>query len=406
MVDFELGARTRETLEEYRAFVEEAVLPREDEAGFEESDAIPAELLEDVRAEARKRGLWLPHMPEAYGGLGLDPIALSHVHEELARSPIGPLAVNAMAPDEGNMHALLHAGTEDQKARYLEPLADAEVRSCFAMTEPDAGADPYRIRTRAERDGDEWVIDGDKWFVTGADGADFAVVVAVTDPDVHPKQGTSLFLADTDQPGFQVDRDVPAMGAWSPGGHCELTLDDLRVPDDAVLGELGAGYRVAQHRLALGRTTHAMRWIGMAQRALDMMTERALERESFGDKLAGHQAVQWMIADSVQELYLARNMVLRTASQIEADEDPSHEVSVLKEFAANASQEIIDRAIQVHGALGYSKDLILERFFRDARAGRIYDGPDEVHKWSIARNALEAVEEEGTTRSVTGGWTR
>jgi acyl-CoA dehydrogenase len=405
MVDFQLDEEVRAVLERYRSFVEEAVLPREGDADFETSDAVPADVLEDVRAEARKRDLWLPHMPEAWGGLGLDAIALAHVHEELARSPIGPLAVNAMAPDEGNMHALLHFGTEEQQGRYLAPLAEAEARSCFAMTEPEAGADPYQISTRAEKDGDEWVIDGDKWFVTGAEGADFAVVVAVTDPDVHPKEGTTLFLADTDQPGFQVDRDVPCMGAWSLGGHCELTLDDLRVHEDDVLGPLGRGYMVAQDRLALGRTTHAMRWIGMAQRALDRMTERALDRESFGKRLSEHQAIQWMIADSVQDLYMARNMVLRTARQIEDGDDPSHEVSVLKVHAANAAQEIIDRAIQVHGALGYSKDLMLERFFRDARAGRIYDGPDEVHKWSIAKNALEAVEEEGTTRAVTGGWT-
>jgi acyl-CoA dehydrogenase len=406
MVDFQLDAETREILEAYRGFVEEVVLPREEDANFEDSDAVPEDLLAEVRQQARTRGLWAPHMPQAWGGRGLDALALAHVHEELARSPIGPLAVNAMAPDEGNMHALLHFGTDEQQDRYLQPLVDAEIRSCFAMTEPEAGADPYQMQTRAERDGDEWVINGDKWFVTGADGADVAVVVAVTDPDVHPKEGTTLFLADTDRPGFQVDRDVPAMGAWSPGGHCELTLDDLRVPEDAVLGPAGRGYRVAQDRLALGRTTHAMRWIGMAQRALDQMASRALERESFGKQLAEHQSIQWMIADSVKELYMSRNMVLRTAAEIEAGDDPSHEVSVLKVFAANAAQEIIDRAIQVHGALGYSKDLMLERFFRDARAGRIYDGPDEVHQWSIAKNALDAVEEEGTTRSVTGGWTR
>jgi acyl-CoA dehydrogenase len=404
MVSFELPEPARQEIQGYRAFVEEVAIPLEDEAGFEEDDAVPPDVLDRARTEARKRGLWAPHMPEAWGGQALSPTALAHVHEELGASPIAPLAVNAMAPDEGNMHALLEFGTDEQRDRYLEPLVDGEARSCFAMTEPDAGADPYQIATRAEKDGDEWVLDGDKWFVTGAEGAAFAVVVAVTDPDVHPKEGTTLFLADTDQSGFQVDRNVPAMGAWSPGGHCELTLDGLRVHEDDVLGPIGQGYRVAQDRLALGRTTHAMRWLGMAQRALDMAAERARERESFGKQLAEHQSIQWMLADSAKELYLARNMTLRVAAKIEAGEDAGHEVSVLKVYAANAAQEILDRAIQVHGALGYSRDTILERFFRDARAGRIYDGPDEVHQWSIAREVLGAADEHGTTRPATGGW--
>jgi len=404
MVNFELPPQAASAVEDYRAFVDEIVLGAEEECGFEASDAIPTDVLDRVRTEARKRELWAPHLPEAYGGQGLSEIALAHVHEELGRSPLGPLAVNAMAPDEGNMHALHAFGTDRQKERFLEPLAAGEARSCFAMTEPDAGADPYRTSTTARKDGDEWVIDGEKWFVTGAEGADFAVIVAVDDPDVHPKQGTSLFIADTNQDGFVVERDIPAMGAWSIGGHGELTLDGVRVPEENVLGPLGKGYMVAQDRLALGRTTHAMRWIGMAQRAIDRMAEHALERESFGEKLASHQAVQWMIADSAKELYLARTFVLRTAAKIADSEDASHEVSVLKHFAANRVQEIVDRAIQVHGSLGYSRDLLLERFFRDARAGRIYDGPDEVHQWSIAQNVLEAMEEEGTTRSATGGY--
>lgn len=406
MVDFELRDATKRVVSKYRRFVEEVVLPAEEDCGFDTDDAVPLDVLERVRGEAKKRNLWLPHIPEDMGGLGLSPIALAHMHEELGASPLGPLAVNAMAPDEGNMHALVEFGTTEQKERFLEPLMRGEIRSCFAMTEPDAGADPYRTNTRAVKDDDVWVINGDKWFVTGAEGAAFAIVVAVTDPDVHPKKGTTLFLVDTDADGFNVDRDIPAMGAWSLGGHCELTLEDVRVPEENVLGPLGRGYGVAQDRLALGRTTHAMRWIGMAQRALDMMAKRALERESFGKKLAEHQAVQWMIADSAKDLYLARIMVLRTAKKIEEGQDATHEVSVLKVFAANAVQDILDRAIQVHGALGYSRDLMLERFFRDARAGRIYDGPDEVHQWSISRNVLEAYKDEGTTRSPTGGWIR
>jgi alkylation response protein AidB-like acyl-CoA dehydrogenase len=325
------------------------------------------------------------------------------VSEECGASGMASLALNAMAPDEGNMHLLLHAGTDDQKERYLRPLAVADVRSCFAMTERAGGSDPRALRTRAVRDGDDWVLDGEKWFITGADGAAFAIVVALTDPDRDdPRARHSLFLVDADNPGWQVTRRIPTMGSHLPGGDCEVRLEACRVPEGSMLGERGGGLALAQVRLGPARLAHAMRWIGMAQRALDLAAQRSLDREAFGRPLAEHQAVQWMLADSAIQLYAARLMVLHAADKIERGMDFRQEVAFVKVFVSEALGDIVDRAIQVHGSLGYSGDLPLERFYRDARAARIYDGPSEVHRMLIARNLLKAAGE-GTTRPALGG---
>jgi acyl-CoA dehydrogenase len=326
------------------------------------------------------------------------------VSQECGVSGLSSLALNAMAPDEGNMHLLLHAGSDEQKERYLRPLAAAEVRSCFAMTEQAAGSDPTLLRTRAVEDGDGWVIDGEKWFITGAAGAAFAIVVAVTDPDAENRYlRHSLFLVDADNPGWRVVREIPVMGTEGPGGHCEVRLDGCRVRSDAMLGERGMGLALAQTRLGPARLAHAMRWIGVAQRAVDMAAQRSLEREAFGRALAEHQAVQWMLADSAIQLYAARLMVLHAASKIEAGEDVRQEVAFVKVFVSEALGDIVDRALQIHGALGYSGDLPLERFYRDARAARIYDGPSEVHRMVIARNLLKAAKADGSTRGALGG---
>lgn len=402
MVDFTLPPEVVQVRDATRGFVEEVVLPAEADA-FEPDGKVDWKLVESLRVEARERGLWAPHLPEAWGGLGLGAVALAMVHGEAGASLLGPLALNCMAPDEGNMHALLHFGTDEQRERYLRPLAEGRVRSCFAMTEKGAGSDPSRLTTVAERDGDDWVLHGEKWFISGASGAAFAIVVALTDPERGAKEGSTLFLVDTDRPGWEVVRDIPAMGTHLPGGHCEVRLDGVRVPTENVLGELGQGLSHAQARLGLGRVTHAMRWIGTAQRALDLATGRAIEREVFGKALAKHQAIQWMLADSARELYLARLAVLHCAWRIDEGLDHRHEVSMLKNFGAKVLHDVVDRAIQVHGALGYSMDLPLERFYRDARAARLYDGADEVHQWVVARNVVRSFEEHGTTRSTTGG---
>lgn len=402
MIDFTVPPELEDVRARVARFVADEVLPAE-EGALGGDEHVDWKVVEDLRGKARAAGLFLPHMAPEWGGLGLGPLGMALVSQELGVSPVGALALNCMAPDEGNMHTLLAFGTDAQKERWLRPLAEGRIRSCFAMTEPDAGADPTRIATRATRDGDEWVLNGHKWFITGAKGAAFAIVVAVTNPDVDARDGTSLIIVPTDAPGFDIVRDVPIMGTHFPGGHCELTLTDVRVPAENLLGEEGQGLRHAQHRLGGGRIAHAMRWIGVAQRALDLAAKRALERETFGKMLARHQFVQGMIADSATELYASRLMVLHAAWKIENGLDHKQEVAILKVYVANAMSDIIDRAIQIHGALGVSEDTPLARDYRDARAARIYDGPDEVHRMVVARNALKAMAAEGTTKSATGG---
>jgi acyl-CoA dehydrogenase len=265
-----------------------------------------------------------------------------------------------------------------------------------------AGSDPTTIRTRAVRDGSGWVIDGSKWFISGARGAAFALVVAVTDPDAEPHRRLSVFVVDADNPGWSVVREIPVMGTDLPGGHCEVRLDACRVPADAVLGHVGQGFAVAQSRLAVGRLGHAMRWVGMAQRALDLAAGRALDREAFGRPLAEHEAVQWWLADSAMQLYASRLMVLHAAWKLERGVDVRQEISFVKVFVSEAVGEIVDRALQVHGSLGYSGDAPLERYYRDARAARIYDGPSEVHRMVLARGLLRAMDREGSTRLASG----
>jgi len=401
MIDFTIPPDLDEIRRRVAVFVRDEVLPAEKGLVDDEDIERP---LPDLREAARAAGLWTPHLPPEWGGLGLGALGMALVSQECGVSGLASLALNAMAPDEGNMHLLLHAGTEEQKKRYLRPLADARLRSCFAMTEREvSGSDPTGLRTRATQDGDDWVITGEKWFISGANGAAFAIVVAVTDPDAESRYARhSLFLVEADNPGWKVIREVPVMGTHGPGGHCEVLLQSCRVASDAMLGDRGRGLALAQARLGPARLAHAMRWIGVAQRALDLAAERALTREAFGKALARHEGVAWMLADSATQLYAARLMVLHAAWKIERDLDYRQEVAFVKVFVSEALGEIVDRAIQIHGSLGYSGDLPLERYYRDARAARIYDGPSEVHRMVIARNLLKAAAETGTTRRALG----
>jgi acyl-CoA dehydrogenase len=403
MVDFTVPPELDDLRRRVAGFVRDEVVPAERELAETNLEAV----LSPLRVRAREAGLWTPHLPPEWGGLGVGPLGMALISEECGPSALASLALNAMAPDEGNMHLLLHAGTDEQKDRYLRPLAGGEVRSCFAMTERAAGSDPTMLRTRAVPDGDGWVLDGEKWFITGAEGAAFAIVVALTDQEHEdPRRRHSLFLVDADTPGWKVVREIDVMGTHAPGGHCEVRLEGCRVPEEALLGERGAGLALAQARLGPARLAHAMRWIGVAQRALDLAAERALEREAFGKVLAEHQGVQWMLADSAIQLYAARLMVLHAAWKIENGQDHRQEVSYVKVFVSEALGQIVDRALQVHGALGYSGDLPLERFYRDARAARLYDGPSEVHRMAIARALLRAARETGSTRAEVEGSAR
>ena len=388
-MDFTIPPELADLRQRVLRFVEEEVILREPLERDE--DGLPADVLAELRARARAAGLWAPQLPREYGGLGLNTLALCLVFEAAGRSMLGPLALHCAAPDEGNMHLLLLAATPAQRRRYLEPLARGEVRSCFAMTEPapGAGSDPTMMQTRAERRGGRWVLNGRKWFTTGARGAAFAIVAAVTDPSAPARQGVTLFLVEAGTPGYAVVRAIPTMTGGAPGGHCEVALTDCAVPDEHVLGEVGEGYRLMQARLGPARLTHCMRWLGAAGRAQEIAIARARERQAFGKPLAEHQAVQWMLADSAIDLHAARLMVLEAAWQLEQGSTARKETSICKVFVAEAVGRIIDRAIQICGALGVSRDLVLERFYRDARAFRIYDGPSEVHRMVIARQLLE-----------------
>ncbi|MCZ7528514.1 MAG: acyl-CoA dehydrogenase family protein [Acidimicrobiia bacterium] len=360
------------------------------------------QVLFEMREQARAAGLWLPHMPEEWGGMGLTHTEMAMVQAEAAKSYYGPWVLNCQAPDEGNMHTLLHWGTEEQKEKYLRPLCEGRVMSCFAMTEPEvAGSDPTLIRTRAYQDGDEWVIDGHKWFISSARRASFAILIARTedDPD-RPQAANTAFLVDLPSEGWDDVREIETMHGST--GHSEIVIEDLRVPAANMLGGRGQGHRLGQYRLGPARLAHCMRWIAQAEVALDMMVARSLDRFSHGSLLAEKQGVQWMIADSALELYQAKLMVLHAAYKIDHRLDFVSEVSMAKHFVANALNRIVDRSIQVHGALGYSTDTPLAGMFQHARWARIADGADEIHQMRIAQRTIAAYRDHGTTKVATG----
>jgi acyl-CoA dehydrogenase len=407
-IDFTFDDDVETVRRRVREFIDGTVRPAEDAAvaarsGDERADrrALLA-MITGLRSAARAAGLWLPHMPPEWGGMGLGPTAMAAVSAEAARSAYGPFVLNAQAPDEGNQHTLLHWGTDEQKQRYLRPLCEGTVRSCFAMTEPEvAGSDPTLIQTRAERDGDEWVINGHKWFISGAKRAGFAILIARTEDDPElPQAATSAFLVDLPAEGWEVVRDIETLSGSH--NHCEIRITDLRVPDANLLGGRGQGHRLGQARLGPARLAHCMRWIAQCETALDMMVARSLQRYAHGSVLAEKQGIQWLIADSTMELYQAKLMVLHAAYRIENDLPYRVEVSMAKHFVANTLWRVVDRAIQVHGALGYSTDAPLADMLKQARWSRFADGADEVHQMTIAREAIAAYRDHGTTRTATG----
>jgi acyl-CoA dehydrogenase len=386
-----------------REFIAQVVRPAEARIAEHEGDRrFLIKSIIEMRVAAHDWGLWLPHMPKEYGGMGLGHVAMAAVSAEAGKSAFGPYALNAQAPDEGNMHTLLHWATDAQKEKYLRPLCDGLSRSCFAMTEPEvAGSDPTLIQTRAVLDGDEWVVNGHKWFISGASGAKFAILIARTEeaPEI-PQAANSAFLVDLPAPGWTVVRDVSTMAGTH--NHAEIRIENLRVPKDGMLGGRGQGHLLGQARLGPARLAHCMRWIGQAEVALDMMVDRALKRFAHGSLLAEKQGIQWLIADSAMELYQSKLMVLHAAYKIDRGEDFRSEVSMAKHFVANSLNRIIDRAIQVHGALGYSMDTPLARMAQQARWARFADGADEVHQWRIAQRTIDAYKRDGSTRLATG----
>jgi acyl-CoA dehydrogenase len=360
------------------------------------------EAIVELRRKAKEWELWLPHMPKEWGGMGLGPVAMAAVSAEAGKHGIGPFVLNCQAPDEGNMHTLLHWATDEQKEKYLRPLCDGTARSCFAMTEPEvAGSDPTLIQTHGYQDGDEWVINGHKWFISGARGAKFAILICRTEdePDI-PQAGNSAFIVETDTPGWEIVRDVETMSGGH--NHCEIRITDMRVHKDQMLGGRGQGHLLGQARLGPARLAHCMRWVGQAETALEMMIDRALNRYAHGSYLAEKQGIQWMIADSTMELYQCKLMILHAAYRIESELPFKTEVSMAKHFVANSLWRIIDRAIQVHGALGYSTDTPLADMLKQARWARFADGADEVHQMTIARNAIADWKDNGSVKAATG----
>ena len=404
VIDFTVPPELKDLLGRVRAFVEEDVLPAEAEIEDPHDVLKSWHVVERLRDRARERGIYTPHLPEEWGGLGVGVLGMALISQECGVSGLASLGLNAMAPDEGNMHTLLIAGSEEQLETYLRPLAEGRTRSCFAMTEPDvASSDPTNLQTTAVRDGDEWVINGRKWCITGGDGAAFSIVVAKTGTDdAAGHRNYSLILVPTDTPGWAVERHPEWMGSHSPGGHPTISLTDVRVPLGNLLGNEGEGFVIAQKRLAGGRLAHAMRWIGVSQRALDLTSQRLLERKAFGKELARHQALQFMIADSAMDLYASRLMVLHTAWKIEHGLPHRQEVAMTKTFVSEAFGRIVDRAVQIHGAAGIAMDLPIAQWYTDARAARIYDGASEVHRMVIARECLKLAMQGQSTQAATG----
>jgi acyl-CoA dehydrogenase len=382
----------------YRTFLEEHVYPVEAALGREDDEA--EQLVDGLRARAKTEGLWAPHLPPEAGGTGRGFLAYALLNEEIGRTFWGQLVFNCQAPDAGNGEILHLFGTDAQKERFLQPLVEGTTRSFFSMTEPDvAGSDPTLLRMRAVRDGDEWVLDGKKWFSSGAEGSGFGIVMAITDPDAEPHRRASQILMPADTPGLTIEP-VPVLGHRGRGWttHCEVTYSNVRLPVENTLGEPGDGFRIAQKRLGPGRIHHVMRWLGQMQRAFELMCTRALEREAFGSTLAEKQTVQNWIADSAAEIQACRLMTLDAAHKIDAGDEARVEISLIKFYAARALQEVIDRAVQVHGALGLTDRSPLAAMYAQARAGRIYDGPDEVHRMVVSRRILKEFAAGGTWR--------
>jgi alkylation response protein AidB-like acyl-CoA dehydrogenase len=396
VTDLVIAPEIGERRAQVRAFMEEHVYPNE--AALDREDEAADALIEELRGRAKEAGIWAPHLPPEAGGSGSGFIEYALLNEEIGRSTWAQLVFNCQAPDAGNGEILHLFGTDEQKERFLRPLVEGTARSFFSMTEPDvSGADPTALRTRAVADGDEWVIDGHKWFSSSAEGAAFGIVMAVTDPDAQPHRRMSQILVPADTPGVEVVRPVPVLGhrgrGWST--HCEVRYTGVRVPLGNVLGEPGDGFRIAQKRLGPGRIHHVMRWLGQMQRAFELMCSYALEREAFGGPLAEKQTVQNWIAESAAEIQACRLLTLDAARKLDEGSEARVEVSLIKFYAARVLNDVIDRAIQVHGARGLTDETPLGGMYEQARAARIYDGPDEVHKLVVSRRILKEFRDGG-----------
>jgi alkylation response protein AidB-like acyl-CoA dehydrogenase len=383
-IDFAIPDELRELQARIRTFIAHEVIPRESDSRrgrHGPSEDLRRELID----RAREAGLLAPHVAREYGGLGLTHVGRAIAFEEAGYSPLGPVAMNVAAPDEGNMHLLEAVATPAQKARFLQPLAAGAIRSCFCMTEPPpgAGSDPSMLLSSAERDGNHYVIHGGKWFITGAQGAAFAIIMAKVDD-----AGATMFLSDMNAPGIVVERTMDTLDECFPGGHGVVRFDGLRVAPDAVLGEVGKGFKYAQVRLSPARLTHCMRWLGAVRRAHDVAVDYARRRHAFGKSIGEHEAIGFMLADNEMDMHVARLTIWQCAWLLDPGDLALHESSRAKVIVSEAAWRVADRCVQILGGQGVTNETVVARIFADLRAFRIYDGPSEVHRWSIARRIL------------------
>lgn len=392
-MDFSVPENTQALLDKAQRFVDETLIPLEPEVlGKSWREIEP--LLGEQRRQVKSLGLWAPNLPAEVGGLGLPLVDLGLMSEVMGQTPFGHYVFGAQAPDAGNAELLLEHGTDEQRERYLKPLAAGDIRSCFAMTDRNtAGSNPTLLQATATRDGDDYVIDGHKWFTSSFDGADFTIVMAVTNPEAHKHLRASMIIVPTDHPDLEFVRNVPVMGHAGDGyfSHAELKFHGVRVPESNRLGPEGQGFVLAQQRLGPGRIHHCMRWLGICKRAQKLLVEQALSREvAEGQKLADQQTIQNWIAENAAEIEAARSMVLKAAwtGDNHGFRAARNEIAMIKYYVAGVLQRVVDRALQAHGALGMTDDTVLAFYYREERAARIYDGPDEVHKRSVARQIL------------------
>jgi acyl-CoA dehydrogenase len=409
MIDFRLPDDVRELRARVTAFIDEIVIPAESQIGTRPF----FDIVKEMQAEARAVGLWCPFVPTEYGGMGLGHLANAIVQIEVGRSfaHLGAWALNCMGPQDATMLTLIEHGTEDQKARYLVPLVNGDIRICFSMTERAAGADATGMETTAVQEGSTWILNGEKWFSSGAAISQVALVMAKTDPDAPRRRRFTTFLVDLPDPGYRIVRNIPVLGENNQPsfagevtmGHAEVLIRNLAVPEENILGGRGEGFAMGQHRLGYGRLRHGMWSVAKAQAALDMATARACDRVTFGKRLADRQGIQWMLADCAEKLYVTRLMILHLAYKMESGMDLRQENSIAKNYIAHMLCDVIDTAIQIHGSLGYTHDLPLGSWLNEARANRLVDGPDEVHRWTVGRNVIRAYERDGTTAAAVGG---
>src|ERR1700760_2333322 len=406
-IDFEIPPEAKAVRERVRQWVKDECIPAEKRITDKDSYW---EVLNELRTKARAQGLWLPFVPKEYGGMGLGPLAQDPVQMELGQSPLGALSLNSQGPDDATILTLLAHGTDYQKEKFLKPLLNGEKRVCYSMTEKASGADATGMRTSAVKDGNEnYILNGEKWFSSAASAADLALVMARTDPDAPRHQQFSTFIVELPNPGYKIKRDIPTMAAEGPlshimgGGHSEIEIKDLVVPAENILGGEGRGFDMGQHRLAYGRLRHGMHNIAMAQRALDMAGRRVTDPETLGRKLSDRQAVQFMLAECATQLYISRLMLLHIAYKAEKGLDMRQENSIAKGYLAHMVHHVVDPPIQLHGALGYSRDTPLAAWYTHIRSQRLVDGPDEVHRWTVGRNVIKAFKADGTTAGAAGG---